>query len=81
MADDTKCLLQIGDKIIAEEIQRILEEEGVYSLLRSDNAASSFLNTYVGVGTIENIDLIVNVNDYSKAVELIKNTTYADLLI
>ncbi len=81
MGQDTKSLLQIGDKIIAQEIQCMLEEENVYSLLRSDNPASSFLNTYMGTGTIENVEVVVNKDDYNKASEIIKNSAYADLLM
>ncbi|WP_075602448.1 putative signal transducing protein [Saccharicrinis aurantiacus] len=73
-------LLTIGDKFIAEEIQRILEDKGIYALLESDNPASSFLNTSVGTGTIENISIKINSLDYEKASTVIKDTSYSDLL-
>lgn len=80
MDTHVKTLMVIGDKIIAEEIQRILEEEGIYVLLKSDNPASSFLNTAVGTGTIENVSIQLNEDDYVKAVEIINNSSYSNLL-
>ena len=80
MAKDIKVLLEISDKIIAEEIQRVLEESNIYSILESDNPASSLLNVYFGPNTNENISLMVNQNDYQKAFEVISNTSYKDLL-
>ena len=80
MAKDIKVLLEISNKIIAEEIQRVLKESNIYSILESDNPASSLLNVYFGPNTNENISLMVNQNDYQKAFEVISNTSYKDLL-
>ncbi|MGQ1787275.1 MULTISPECIES: putative signal transducing protein [unclassified Saccharicrinis] len=82
MADtEIKALLQVSDKIIAEEIKRILEGSGIYSLLHSDNPASSLMNTYFGSATQDDITLKVNAADYENAVKIIEEHGYQDLLV
>jgi len=80
MENDLKVLLEIGDKVVAEDIQRILEESNIYSILDSDNPASSVLNIYSGLNAIENLAIRVNNNDYLKAIEAIRKSHYKDLL-
>lgn len=79
MESEFKQLLVIGDMIIAEDIKRILEEFQVYSILTSDNAASSYLNTAFGPTISENVTIRVNRYEYVKAVEILSNTQYSDL--
>ncbi|WP_075590406.1 putative signal transducing protein [Labilibacter marinus] len=78
---DIKPLLQISDKIIAEEIKRILEEAGIFSLLESSNPASSFINTYIGSAAQDDITISVTLTDYAKASEVIKEHGYKDLMV
>jgi len=73
-------IVEIGDKVVAEDIQRILEESNIYSILDSDNPASSVLNIYSGLNAIENLAIRVNNNDYLKAIEAIRKSHYKDLL-
>lgn len=80
MENDLMNLLEINDMIVAEDIQRVLEDSQIYSLLVSDNPASSVLNVYSGLNPIENISIQVNKNDYQKALELINDSPYKDLL-
>ena len=80
MENDLAVLVQINDMIIAEDIQRVLEDSRIYSLLVSDNPASSVLNVYTGINPIENISIQVNKKDYVKAIEIIKESIYRDLL-
>lgn len=80
MENDLTILLEINDMIIAEDIQRVLEDSQIYSVLVSDNPASSVLNVYSGFNTIENVSIQINKNDYQKAVEIINNSAYKDLL-
>lgn len=80
MGSDLKTLLEIDDKIVAEDIQRILEESNIYSILVSDNPASSVLNVYFGSTTIEGIVIQVSRADYPKAIKIICNSCYKDLL-
>jgi len=80
MKNDSIILLSIADRVLAEDIKRILEESDIYSILESDNPASSILNIYAGPHVIENIKIIVNKNDHKKACELVKNSQYNDLL-
>jgi hypothetical protein len=81
MGNELKILLEINDKLIAEEIQRVLEESGIYSILESDNPASSVLGVYFGPNINENISLMVNQDDYQNAINVISNTPYKDLLM
>lgn len=80
MENDLTILLEINDMIIAEDIQRVLEDSQIYSVLVSDNPASSVLNVYSGFNPIENVSIQINKNDYQKAVKIINNSAYKDLL-
>jgi hypothetical protein len=80
MENDLKILLETDDRVIAEDIQRILEESGIYSILNSDNAASSILSIYSGLNAGENIILRVNNNDFPKALEVLSRSQYKNLL-
>ncbi len=78
---EIKSLLQVNDKVIAEEIKRILEESGIYSLLDSANPASSFNSVYMGSVASDDITIKVNEDDYLKAVEIAEEHGYKDLLV
>lgn len=80
MVKDLTSLIGIDDRIIAEDIQRVLEDSQIYSLLVSDNPASSVINVYSGLNPTENITIQINQQDYQKAIEILKNSTYKDLL-
>ncbi len=80
MESDLKILLEIDDRVIAENIQRILEESSIYSIIYSDNPASSILNIFSGLNANENIILRVNNNDFPKAIEVLSKTQYKNLL-
>lgn len=78
--NDLMLLLSIGDRGIAEEIKDLLEESEIYTMLVTDNPASSFLGTYFGVNPLERIDLQVNKNDYQKAIEILNDSPYKELV-
>ena len=78
--EDSKLLLTIDDRIIIEEIQRILEDSNIFSVVLSDNPASSAMNSFMGSSPLENLDLIVNIEDYDKAVEILSKSQYEDLI-
>ena len=80
MENDLTILLEINDMIIAEDIQRVLEDSQIYSILVSDNPASSVLNVYSGLNPTENIIIQINKDDYQKAIEIINNSAYKNLL-
>jgi hypothetical protein len=80
MSTDLKVLLSIGDRIIAEDIQRLLEENGIYSLLISDNAAAAAMQIFAGSISSENITIKVHIDSYENAVKLITSSQYADIL-
>lgn len=65
--NDLRLLISIEDRIIAEDIQNILEESEIYTMLVSDNPASSIITTYSGLNPIECIDIQINRNDYQRA--------------
>jgi len=78
--NDLRLLISIEDRIIAEDIQNILEESEIYTMLVSDNPASSILTTYTGLNQIERIDIQINKNDYQRAIEIIIDSPYKELL-
>lgn len=80
MENDIKMLLKIDNRLQAEEIKAFLEENNIFVLLESDNAASSVMHAYAGPNVLEIITIMVNKDDYQSAVKIIKNTHYADLI-
>jgi len=78
--NDLRLLISIDDRIIAEDIQNILEEHEIYTMLVSDNPASSILTTYSGLNSIESIDIQINKNDYQRAIEILSDSPYKELI-
>ena len=78
--DDLRILLSIEDRFIAEDIQRFLEESGIYTMLLSDNPASSVLGSYTGLNPSENIDIQINTEDYRQAIEILTDSPYKELV-
>lgn len=77
--NDLKSLLIIEDRLIAEDIQSLLEENEIYTFLQSDNPASSVIGTY-GLNPLESIEIKINALDYQKAVEILAETPYEELI-
>lgn len=46
--NDLRLLVSVEDRVIAENTKSVLEESEIYSILVSDNPASSFISTYFG---------------------------------
>lgn len=80
MAQDTQILLKTDDRLMAEDISSLLEKSGIFTLLRSDNPASSVMGAYVGFNPLEGITMIVNVDEYAKAKEIIQNSPFAEVV-
>lgn len=78
--NDLQNLLSIDDRGIAMDIQTVLEESGIYSMLVSDNPAASVLLTYSGLNPIESVEIQINKTDYQRAVEILKDSPYKDVL-
>ena len=78
--NDIRLLLSIEDRAIAEDIQSFLEESGIYTLLVSDNPASSVMSTYMGLNPTESVDIQININDYQRAVGLLNDSPYRELV-
>ena len=78
--NDLKLLLSIEDRVIAEDIQNILEESEIYTMLVSDNPALSILTTYSGLNPVESIEIQINKNDYERAIEILIDSPYKELL-
>jgi hypothetical protein len=77
---DLKTLLTVDDRLIAEDIQAILEEHEIYTILFSDNSAASIISTYSGLNPIESIDIKTTTLDYQKAIEIILVSPYKELI-
>jgi hypothetical protein len=78
--EELSILLEINDRFIAEDIQRLLEESQIYVLLVSDNAAAPVLNVYTGIDPLENISIQINNKDLEKALGILKSSQYKDLI-
>jgi hypothetical protein len=77
---DLKLLVTIEDRVIAEDIQSILEEHGIYTILESDNPASSIVSIYSGINPIESMDIKINVLDFQRAIEILNESPYKELI-
>ncbi len=73
--NDLKVLLSTEDRVIAENIQSILEEHDIYTMLVSDNPASSVIGIYMGSSAMEMIDIQINEEDYQRAIEILNENT------
>jgi hypothetical protein len=79
--NELRVLLSTEDRVIAEDIQSILEEHDIYTMLVSDNPASSVIGIYMGSSAMEMIDIQINEEDYQRAVEILnENTELASLV-
>lgn len=78
--NDLRLLLSIEDRVIAEDIQNMLEEFEIYTMLVSDNPASSILTTYLGLNPVESIEIQINKKDYERAIEILIDSPYKELL-
>jgi len=77
---DLKTLLTVDNRLIAEDIQAILEEHEIYTILFSDNSAASIISTYSGLNPIESIELKTTILDYPKAIEIVLESQYNELV-
>jgi len=73
--NDLRVLLSTEDRIVAENIQSILEEQEIYTMLVSDNPASSVIGIYMGSSAMETIDIQINNEDYQRAIEILNENT------
>jgi|GEM_PF-526543 len=78
--NDLRLLLSIEDRIIAEDVQNLLEESEIYTMLVSDNPASSLLTTYSGLNAVECISIQINKDDYDQAMAILIDSPYAELV-
>ncbi|MEI6142243.1 MAG: hypothetical protein WCP85_23420 [Mariniphaga sp.] len=78
--NDIMRLLSIDDRGIAAEIKDLLEESEIYTMLVTDNPASSFMGTYFGINPSEIIELQINKNDYRRAIEILNDSPYKELV-
>jgi len=73
--NELRVLLSTEDRVIAEDIQSILEEHDIYTMLVSDNPASSVIGIYMGSSAMETIDIQINEEDYQRAIEILNENT------
>jgi len=78
--NDLRLLLSIEDRVIAEDIQNMLEESEIYTMLVSDNPASSIMTTYTGFNATESIGIQINKEDYQRAIEILNESPYKGLV-
>ena len=80
MESEIITLLRTDDMVVAEDIQRLLEESHIYTLLLSDNPAASAFSAYSGIRPMESITIQINKADHPQAIEILKGGPYAELL-
>lgn len=80
MKNDLRLLVSTGDRVITENIKNLLEESDIFTLLVSDNPASSYLNTYFGINPAETIDIKISNNDFQRAIEIINESPYKEFI-
>ena len=80
MDTDLKVLFTINDRTIAEEVQNYLDGFKIYTMIISDNPSSSAINAFMGANPIERITVQVNKLDYPKAVEILTDSQYENLV-
>jgi hypothetical protein len=73
--NELRVLLSTEDRVIAENIQSILEEHDIYTMLVSDNPASSVIGIYMGSSAMETIDIQINNEDYQRAIEILNENS------
>ena len=78
--NDLRLLFSTEDRGIAEEIKSFLEEFKIYTMLVSDNLASSYVSIIYGFNLTEGIDIQINENDYQRAIELLNDSPYKELV-
>ena len=78
--NDIMRLLSIEDRGIAEEFKDLLEESEIFTMLVTDNPASSFMGAYFGLNHKESIEIQINKNDYLLAMEILNESPYKDLV-
>jgi len=78
--DDLRLLVSLEDRIIAEDIQGLLEESEIYTMLVSDNPASSIMTTYTGFNPTESIGIQINKEDYQRAIDILIDSPYKELV-
>lgn len=80
MEKDHQSLFTLGDRTLAEEVQRYLDGFRIFTLLVSDNPSSSVMNAMMGSGPLEKIDIRVNRDDHDRALEVLKDSPYKELV-
>ena len=78
--NDLRLLLSMEDRVLAEDIQSFLEESDIYTMLVSDNPASSVLGSYTGLNPTESIDIQINIEDYRRAIEILTDSPYKEIV-
>lgn len=76
--NDTKVLLSTSDRIMAEQIQILLEASEIYTVLVSENPASSVMGAFLGSNPFETIHLEVSKSDYQKAIEILSDSPFKE---
>jgi hypothetical protein len=77
---NTRILFKTTDRGLAEEVQEFLDENDIYTMISSDNPSSSVLTAYTGFNPFEEISMLVNELDHERAVEILNNSPYEELI-
>jgi hypothetical protein len=77
---DLRLLVSTGDRVVAENIKNLLEDFNINTMLVSDNPASSYMSSYFGFNPAETIEIMININDYQQALQIINESPYREFV-
>jgi hypothetical protein len=80
MENDTRLLVSTGARVVAENIKNFLEKFDIYTILVSDNPASSYMSTYFGFNPTETIDIKISNSDFQRAIEILNESPYKEFI-
>lgn len=81
METEIKDLMKLTNRTIAQEVQHLLEEHGIYSLIESDHPASSLMAVYSRMNVIEDLVVKVHRDDEMGARSVIVAGGYEEYLL
>ena len=73
-------LISVDNMLLAREIQLFLEEQNIFTSIKSDNPASSIMNLYTGMNAFETIEIKIMEADFDAAMKILADSQYAELV-
>jgi len=78
--DEILVLCIVDNMIVAQDMRRYLEEKGIYTLIESDNPASSVMNVYTGMNAFESISIKIVASEFEKACNALESSPFSEYM-